>query len=36
MVEFVASTFVLAVNDVEVSRAFYCHQLGFVEDLRAD
>ena len=36
MVEIVASTFVLAFNDVEVSRAFYCHKLGFVEDLRAD
>ena len=36
MVEILASTFVLAVNDVEASRAFYCQKLGFVEDLRVD
>lgn len=32
----VASTFVLAVLDLEVSRTFYTQKLGFVEDLRVE
>ena len=31
--EITASTFVLAVNDLDASRAFYCQKLGFTEDL---
>jgi catechol 2,3-dioxygenase-like lactoylglutathione lyase family enzyme len=30
------STFVLAVTDLEASRAFYIEKLGFSEDLRVD
>lgn len=33
MAEVVASTFVLAVSDLEASRTFYCEKLGFTEDL---
>lgn len=36
MAEIVASTFVLAVNDLDASCAFYCQKLGFTEDLRVD
>jgi catechol 2,3-dioxygenase-like lactoylglutathione lyase family enzyme len=34
--EIVASTFVLAVQDLNVSRTFFCQKLGFVEDLRVE
>ena len=36
MSDIVASTFVLAVNDLEASRRFYIEQLGFEETLRVD
>lgn len=36
MPEFVSSTFVLAVTDLETSRSFYCEKLGFTEDRRAE
>ena len=36
MPNIVKSTFVLAVNDLEASRRFYCEQLGFAEDFRVD
>jgi catechol 2,3-dioxygenase-like lactoylglutathione lyase family enzyme len=36
MSEFLASTFVLAVADLEASRKYYVEELGFVEDLRVD
>lgn len=36
MAEITASTFVLAVRDLDVSRKFYCEQLGFTEDLSVD
>ena len=34
--EVVASTFVLAVTDLDASRAFYCEKLGFAVDLCVD
>jgi catechol 2,3-dioxygenase-like lactoylglutathione lyase family enzyme len=34
--DFMASTFVLAVNDLEASRDYYCRKLGFSEDLSVD
>lgn len=36
MSEIVASTFVLAVQDLDASRTFFCQKLGFVEDLRVE
>ena len=36
MSEILASTFVLAVNDLEASRRYYTEKLGFAEDLRVD
>ena len=36
MPEITSSTFVLAVNDLEVSRRFYAEKLGFEETLRVD
>ena len=36
MPEIIASTFVLAVNDLETSRRFYIDKLGFEESLRVD
>ena len=36
MPEIIASTFVLAVNDLEASRRFYVDTLGFEESLRVD
>lgn len=36
MSEITASTFVLAVNDLEVSRRFYIDRLGFAEDFCVD
>ena len=36
MPEFTAATFVLAVNDLEKSRDFYCRKLGFSEDFSVD
>ncbi len=36
MPEILASTFVLAVVDLEQSRKFYIEKLGFSEDLRVD
>jgi catechol 2,3-dioxygenase-like lactoylglutathione lyase family enzyme len=36
MPEVTSSTFVLAVTDLERSRAFYCDQLGFIEELRVE
>ena len=36
MSEILASTFVLSVADLEVSRRFYREKLGFSEDLRVD
>lgn len=36
MAEVVASTFVLAVIDLETSRTFYCEKLGFTEDRRVE
>ena len=36
MVEIVGSTFVLAVQDLDASRTFFCQKLGFVEELRVD
>lgn len=36
MTRIVASTFVLAVNDLAASRKFYVERLGFSEDLRVD
>lgn len=32
MADITASTFVLAVKDLDVSRKFYCEKLGFAED----
>ena len=32
--EIVSSTFVLAVNDLKTSRAFYIDQLGFIEEFQ--
>jgi catechol 2,3-dioxygenase-like lactoylglutathione lyase family enzyme len=34
--DILGSTFVLAVNDLDVSRKFYIDKLGFVEDLSVD
>jgi len=34
--EVTSATFVLAVTDLERSRAFYCEKLGFVEDLSVE
>ncbi len=34
--EILKSTFVLAVNDLEVSKKFYLEQLGFTEDFSVD
>jgi hypothetical protein len=34
--EIVASTFVLAVRDLDATRTFFCQKLGFVEDLRVE
>jgi catechol 2,3-dioxygenase-like lactoylglutathione lyase family enzyme len=31
-----AATFVLAVNDLDASREFYCQKLGFVEDFSVE
>jgi uncharacterized glyoxalase superfamily protein PhnB len=36
MTEILASTFVLAVNDLAASRKFYLEKLGFAEDLSVD
>ncbi|MBX3059282.1 MAG: VOC family protein [Anaerolineae bacterium] len=36
MSEILASTFVLAVNDIEVSKRFYLEKLGFAEDFSVD
>ena len=36
MSEIIQSTFVLAVNNLEASRAFYIDKLGFTEDMRVD
>ena len=36
MPEIVASTFVLAVNDLEASKRFYLDKLGFAEDFSVD
>ena len=36
MTEITASTHVLAVNDLDSSRQFYCEKLGFKEDLAVD
>lgn len=36
MSEFLSSTFVLAVNDLDASSGFYQKKLGFSEDLRVD
>jgi len=36
MPEVTSATFVLAVTDLEKSRAFYCDKLGFIEDLRVE
>ena len=36
MSEVTAATFVLAVADLEKSRAFYCDKLGLVEDATPD
>lgn len=36
MSEILVTTFVLAVADIDASRAFYIDKLGFVEDLRVD
>jgi catechol 2,3-dioxygenase-like lactoylglutathione lyase family enzyme len=36
MSEVTSATFVLAVTNLERSRAFYCDKLGFVEDLRVE
>lgn len=36
MPDILASTFVLAVNDLEASRLYYIDKLGFVEDLSVD
>ena len=36
MTEIIASTFVLAVNNLAASRKFYMEKLGFVEDLDVD
>ena len=36
MVKITASTHVLAVNDLDSSRRFYCDKLGFSEDLAVD
>lgn len=36
MSEILASTFVLAVNDLETSKRFYLDKLGFAEDFRVD
>ena len=36
MSEILTATFVLAVNDLEVSRQFYMEKLGFAEDLSVD
>lgn len=36
MVEVLASTYVLAVNDLEASKGFYRDKLGFTEDLSVD
>ncbi len=36
MAEITASTFVLAVNDLESSRRYYEEKLGFVEDLSVE
>lgn len=36
MSEILATTFVLAVADLDTSRKFYIEKLGFVEDLRVD
>lgn len=36
MPEITTATFVLAVNDLDASKRFYCRQLGFTEDLSVD
>jgi len=36
MSEIGSSTFVLAVNDLDHSKAFYCEKLGFKEDFQVD
>lgn len=36
MPEIAAATFVLAVNDLDASRDFYCRKLGFSEDFAVD
>ena len=36
MSEILTATFVLAVNDLEISRKFYTEKLGFAEDLSVD
>jgi hypothetical protein len=36
MADITASTFVLAVKDLHVSRKFYCEKLGFSEDLSVE
>jgi catechol 2,3-dioxygenase-like lactoylglutathione lyase family enzyme len=36
MSDVLASTFVLAVNDIDVSKRFYVEKLGFVEDFSVD
>jgi catechol 2,3-dioxygenase-like lactoylglutathione lyase family enzyme len=36
MPEITAATFVLAVNDLEASKEFYCQKLGFIEDFSVE
>jgi catechol 2,3-dioxygenase-like lactoylglutathione lyase family enzyme len=36
MADITGSTFVLAVNDLDVSRKFYCEKLGFSEEFSVD
>ena len=36
MSQILSSTFVLAVNDLDLSRRFYCEKLGFEETLSVD
>ena len=36
MPQILSSTFVLAVNDLDTSRRFYCEKLGFEETLKVD
>jgi catechol 2,3-dioxygenase-like lactoylglutathione lyase family enzyme len=36
MADIIASTFVLAVNNLEASKKFYCEKLGFAEDFSVE